>query len=344
MPLKASFILESVTPLFLGGASQKPDPRPASVRGALRYWFRAGLGGALGDAEEDISHLAFHEKCIFGSTDAGSSIVVRFLPQNTSEASRPLQPHKTNRRESSETAAFTENSTFKLVLSLSPQATRQKDARGKFELVLWSTLLWLTVGGLGRRSRRGGGSLRIRQVEFLPPDLSPALAQCLNLWTTAALNKEQLATKIKTTIDAAIIAFDDLAIASDYQAATFGDPPYISTLKADTRIVIWTPDRAQTNKYATALMPLMNKMSTTKAALRETDFEYAFGGVYLGPNKRRASPLHVTAHRLTNGWALVLTFLRAEILDKKIGLPEEVENLLDSLTPKIEVALSQGGE
>ena len=71
MTLKATFILESVTPLFLGGATQKTEPRSASVRGALRYWFRAGLGGALGDENEDINHLAFHEKCIFDSTDSG---------------------------------------------------------------------------------------------------------------------------------------------------------------------------------------------------------------------------------------------------------------------------------
>jgi CRISPR type III-B/RAMP module RAMP protein Cmr1 len=32
--------LETVTPLFLGGAEQQPELRPASVRGALRYCAR----------------------------------------------------------------------------------------------------------------------------------------------------------------------------------------------------------------------------------------------------------------------------------------------------------------
>jgi CRISPR type III-B/RAMP module RAMP protein Cmr1 len=35
--MKVLLTLETVTPLFLGGAEQQPELRPASVRGALRY-------------------------------------------------------------------------------------------------------------------------------------------------------------------------------------------------------------------------------------------------------------------------------------------------------------------
>lgn len=47
--LKAT--LEIVTPLFLGGANPRgaPELRAASVRGVLRFWLRALLGGVLGD-------------------------------------------------------------------------------------------------------------------------------------------------------------------------------------------------------------------------------------------------------------------------------------------------------
>jgi len=37
---RASFECEVITPMFLGGADQQPELRPASVRGALRYCAR----------------------------------------------------------------------------------------------------------------------------------------------------------------------------------------------------------------------------------------------------------------------------------------------------------------
>ncbi len=41
-----SVTLETVTPLFLGGADPRgaPDLRSSAFRGALRYWLRAALG------------------------------------------------------------------------------------------------------------------------------------------------------------------------------------------------------------------------------------------------------------------------------------------------------------
>ncbi|MGQ9600679.1 MAG: RAMP superfamily CRISPR-associated protein, partial [Anaerolineae bacterium] len=43
--------LETVTPLFLGGADPRgaPELRAPSFRGATRYWLRAALGGTIGD-------------------------------------------------------------------------------------------------------------------------------------------------------------------------------------------------------------------------------------------------------------------------------------------------------
>ncbi len=43
--------LQTITPLFMGGSDPRREPelRAASVRGALRFWLRALLSGALGD-------------------------------------------------------------------------------------------------------------------------------------------------------------------------------------------------------------------------------------------------------------------------------------------------------
>ena len=46
--------LEAVTPLWIGGASYQPELRPSSMRGCLRFWLRAMLGGALGENLKDL--------------------------------------------------------------------------------------------------------------------------------------------------------------------------------------------------------------------------------------------------------------------------------------------------
>ncbi|MCD6363255.1 MAG: type III-B CRISPR module RAMP protein Cmr1, partial [Synergistetes bacterium] len=46
---KVSLEVETVTPLFIAGADQRnignEGLRPPSLRGLLRWWFRAALGG-----------------------------------------------------------------------------------------------------------------------------------------------------------------------------------------------------------------------------------------------------------------------------------------------------------
>ena len=64
MPPKLTVRLSAVTPLFLGGADPKhrAELRPPSIKGLLRYWYRALDGD-----------YAANEPRFFGSTDAGQS-------------------------------------------------------------------------------------------------------------------------------------------------------------------------------------------------------------------------------------------------------------------------------
>ncbi|MEM4203918.1 MAG: type III-B CRISPR module RAMP protein Cmr1, partial [Candidatus Methanomethylicaceae archaeon] len=66
----------TVTPVFLAGADPRTsvELRSPSFRGALRFWFRALLGGVLGDNPEEIFK---REREVFGSTDYGSPVIVR---------------------------------------------------------------------------------------------------------------------------------------------------------------------------------------------------------------------------------------------------------------------------
>ena len=74
-------VLETITPLFLGGADPrgKPELRAPSFRGALRYWLRALLGGFANF--QDNEKLQRQESEVFGSTDSkrggASSVLIK---------------------------------------------------------------------------------------------------------------------------------------------------------------------------------------------------------------------------------------------------------------------------
>jgi CRISPR type III-B/RAMP module RAMP protein Cmr1 len=72
--MQVELTLETVTPLFLGGADQRSELRPASVRGALRFWLRALLGSELGDSMSDLHD---EESAVFGNIDYAAPVVLR---------------------------------------------------------------------------------------------------------------------------------------------------------------------------------------------------------------------------------------------------------------------------
>ncbi len=71
---RAEFTLEAVTPIFMRGADQtKAEIRAASIKGLMRWWFRALAGSYFGD---DIAGLRKAEEYVFGSTKQRSKVVV----------------------------------------------------------------------------------------------------------------------------------------------------------------------------------------------------------------------------------------------------------------------------
>jgi hypothetical protein len=87
--------LETVTPLFLGGADPRrnaPEVRGASFRGIMRYWFRVVTGGVIGD--RNIAELQQMETSIFGSTETGSLLTIRPLTYDLPNGLEPILPHK----------------------------------------------------------------------------------------------------------------------------------------------------------------------------------------------------------------------------------------------------------
>lgn len=170
--------IELLTPAFLGSAEpRKVDSwipfRPSTVRGLLRHWFRAAAGAllwptdaTLGAKARALDAMRAAETALFGDTERASNLVVlpskggatrRFPSSATDPAQHPGMRYLGygifDDRNVVPEALETPDKPLLLRLGL-----RREDA-GTRELLGATTWLWIALGGLGARSRRGFGSM-----------------------------------------------------------------------------------------------------------------------------------------------------------------------------------------
>lgn len=150
-----SYKCEVITPMFLHGADGRtPEMRLPSLKGSLRFWWRAI------HYDYDILRLKEEESQRFGGSkqEIGRSSIL--LRSQTSRdlyekfESRPLPHHKEGRK-SFPLPAIKQGKTFTIIL------------RARKEIEYYNVLFQLAalLGGIGKRSRRGFGSFRIIQVD-----------------------------------------------------------------------------------------------------------------------------------------------------------------------------------
>ncbi len=171
-----------VTPMFIGGGDQSDNPelRPPSIKGALRFWWRAMQWGAClektASHEAALKELHRQEAELFGAAakeENGGGQGVFFLklkahhskgvesswPKNNDAGAGFLgygldategSPHKKAIREGE----------FTLCLALKKTITEAQVEQLKQVLKLWGLL-----GGLGSRSRRGFGSVALKKLD-----------------------------------------------------------------------------------------------------------------------------------------------------------------------------------
>ena len=173
---------EIVTPMFMGGAESQDEPeiRPPSIKGALRFWWRALQWGAClsqspGDTGMALKTLYEQEARLFGAATVeeryGQGLCHVKLSQDHTQGSEKNWP-----RNNDAGAGFLG---YGLDATQNGAPHRQAIAKGSFTvtLVLKSTindiekqqlqdtlLLFGLLGGLGSRSRRGFGSIAIRRM------------------------------------------------------------------------------------------------------------------------------------------------------------------------------------
>jgi CRISPR-associated protein Cmr1 len=165
------FDLEFITPAFIGGANQQAELRPASFVGLLRWWWRALKG------ECNIEKLREEEVKIFGG-------IAKNLRKEEIKMASPvyLRVEGNIRKGRDLTNECRLNAGLGYLYHfvtvrgkrefIEPGSRLKLTLIGKGEVLNhYIASLWALVflGGVGARSRRGGGNLRV--VSYEPKDL-----------------------------------------------------------------------------------------------------------------------------------------------------------------------------
>ena len=150
--VELTFKCKLITPMFMAGADRKtPELRPSEFKGMMRFWWRAIK------AEDDIKRLKKEEAQIFGGTEekeGRSKIWIRIkeLKKKTGEY-WPL-PHKKNFL----TNCYLPDSEFEFNLKINLKIDEEK--------IVSLVFLSFILGGFGKRSRRGFGSVQVENFKL----------------------------------------------------------------------------------------------------------------------------------------------------------------------------------
>lgn len=186
---EVTFTLETVTPLFLAGANQEEaELRAPSFRGVLRYWLRALLGGIYGTDTDGLKKVWEEEKKVFGTTDQGSAVMLRLGLGGLGDT-KPFAKEQPNPNKPPSGRDYLFWSMEKL--GKNGVLRRHYPPGGVFTVTFYQrggdpaalqravAAFWLLVylGGLGSRSRRGAGSLNVKEVKDWEENLSFTLSE-----------------------------------------------------------------------------------------------------------------------------------------------------------------------
>lgn len=190
-----TFTCETITPMFLSGADgSTPELRPPSIKGALRFWWRA-MNGHL-----SLEALKKQESEIFGGTEPAqrSKVVItcrkdrNFLKPSTKSK---FPEHKGNYplsrntpvnilnylaygaydyREGFTHGFFDEKQRFEICLRFTDET--------KVDEVIKAFVLMCYIGGLGSKSRNGFGKIKIITAIENKGDKTTDITQNLPKW------------------------------------------------------------------------------------------------------------------------------------------------------------------
>ncbi|WP_124728254.1 type III-B CRISPR module RAMP protein Cmr1 [Staphylospora marina] len=182
-----------VTPMFLAGADQEdPEIRLPSVKGALRFWYRAI------DPE-----FRKREEALFGGTGAGAG-QARFLMHLTGDVPARHAPSAEWKRSLRYVLALVKDTrnallpgqTFTVRFVMKPNGF-DRDVRRGWQCLLASVWLLGHLGGLGFRNRRGFGSVALEKWNFSGDGDAASLMNQLPLGVEAETPEEWMEILLK---------------------------------------------------------------------------------------------------------------------------------------------------
>ncbi len=186
---KTTFHCEVLSPMFIAGADgTTPEIRPPSIRGMMRFWWRA-LHGHL-----SVVNLKKEEEKLFGGPDNKSPFSVRVVRTSyTISNVEKLVPHKPF-----PAFCIEEKSKFSVVLQ---SGFPNMDTK-TWEKIQSIFIVSACLGGLGRRTRRGMGAFKIIEVnkstfniKESPDNLSEVFNYIQNVSSNYILNGNQIIYK-----------------------------------------------------------------------------------------------------------------------------------------------------
>ncbi|BBL80791.1 hypothetical protein RxyAA322_26450 [Rubrobacter xylanophilus] len=288
-----------VTPMFMSGADQsKAELRLPSIKGALRFWWRALAWGRYGDLEK----IREEEARLFGSTDEGQSkVLMRLTAAENLESFLGKQEAKkwgpntwqgyvgyglVDKKLRPTRDYIKPGFTFSLIIS-----ARDRRALEEMEAPLKALGL---LGGLGGRSRKSWGSLTLMKIEGIkewePPKNEQELRKTLeNLLQSQRKPGPYTGISNKTAFAIGKL-YPDAAAAQRSLAQTYRD--FLKALGG----------RGKTLREAFGL-PRQLRMK---------------GARYQNANERRASPVFLHIHQFPDGRAApVVTLLPGAFLSRQ---------------------------
>lgn len=174
-----TFTCETITPMFLSGADgSTPELRPPSIKGALRFWWRAMNGHLANTANGGIPNLLQEDERLFGGVNSGgkSSVLVRVFDREEKFIDgQKLQTYAEYDRNNRKVPYQKEGLAYLYYVLLNQKLKGLEgfDVETTFKVSLESKSLedlrkgvaafWLFIylGGLGSRARRGAGAITV---------------------------------------------------------------------------------------------------------------------------------------------------------------------------------------
>ena len=185
---KLSILLETVSPMFSSSNGKDFNLSPQTVRGVMRFWYRAVVPRIIdidsyGKENERFIGLKKAEELLFGSTEKKSlfDVMVDFK-KNLRKIDQNKAPQFTsgNKYDIYAIYGIDKRNEYLDVGSLITLnfiiKTKDKDLARKAKLVIENLIQLISyVGGFGAKSRKGFGSFKIHNEPY--PDLNSKLTE-----------------------------------------------------------------------------------------------------------------------------------------------------------------------